>query len=88
MLPEMVALGFENALQSLQGSALRRRQTGEGLFELGSDLTEDRVKEAVLGVVVVEQQLLVDAGAARDGLHARAIETPAGELLAGRGDDP
>ena len=46
MLPEMVALGFQNALQSLQGSAIRRRQTGEGLFELGSDLTEDRVKEA------------------------------------------
>src|SRR6266550_827120 len=80
---QIVALGFEDALQSLQRAALRRRLTCEGLLELGGDLAEHGVKEAALGVVVVEQQLLIDPGPARDGVHARAIEPTAGELLAG-----
>jgi hypothetical protein len=38
-------------------------------------------------VEVVEQELLVHPGAARDLVHTRAVEAAAGELLTGRDDD-
>jgi hypothetical protein len=51
-------------------------------------LLEHGLKQPALGMEVVEQQLLVDAGPPDDLLDTRAREAPPGELFAGGGDDP
>ena len=68
--------------QTIQEAAGPRggRQRGQSRLELGGGLTEHRVKEAALGVVVVEQQLLVDSGAAGDPVDPRAVESALSEF--------
>src|SRR5581483_11414936 len=45
-------------------------------------LLGERAKQAVFGLEIVEDESLVDAGAARDGLHTGAGEAPQAELAA------
>ena len=85
---EEFELCLECEPQPLERTARRERQSRERAFELIRRLLEHGLKEPALGVVVVEQQLFVDAGATDDLLHARAREAASCELFAGNRDDP
>ena len=87
-LPEMVALSLEHAFQPLQGAAFRYGQCRQGVLEFPSDLAEDCVEKPALGVIVVEQELLVDACSPGDGIHPRAIKAAPSEFLSRRGHNP
>jgi len=85
---EEFELCLECEPQPLERTARRERQSREGAFELTRRLLEHGLKEPALGVVVVEQQLLVDAGATDDLRHARTREAASCELFASNRDDP
>jgi hypothetical protein len=59
----------------------------EGTLQLTRGLREHRLEEPALRVVVVKQQLLVDAGALGNLVDTRAGVAALGELLAGGGND-
>jgi hypothetical protein len=88
MAREKIELRAEREAQPVERPTGGKRESSEGSFELASRLGQDGLKEAALRVVVVEQQLLVDAGTARDLVHARPSEPAIGVLISSRGDDP
>ena len=64
------------------------RQFPPRRLQLAGRLCQHRLEETAFRVEVVEQELLVDAGQARDLIDSRTGETPLGKLFAGGRYDP
>ena len=88
MSREEFELRGEGEPETLERPTGRVRQFRQRRFQLAGGLREHGLEEAALGVVVVEQQLLVDTGPPRDLLDSRAREATPGELLASGCDNP
>src|SRR6267378_2617616 len=84
MTGEKLELGLQREPQALERPTGGKRQASKCSFQLTGGLGEHRLEEAALRVVVVEQQLLVDARPSRDLLDARARKASPGKLLARR----
>src|SRR6267378_2144992 len=84
MTGEKLELGLQREPQALERPTGGKRQASKCSFQLTGGLGEHRLEEAALRVVVVEQQLLVDARPSRDLLDARARKATPRKLLAGR----
>lgn|SRR5262245_9033515 len=79
---QKLELGLECEAQTFEWPAGRQRGSRQRIFELGGGLGEDGLEESALGVVVVEQQLLVDARASGDLLNSRPCKASPSELVA------
>ena len=87
ILGQKVELRGQGQPQAFQRPAQRERQLRQRPLQLAGGLGEHGLEEAALRVVVVEQQLLVDACPARDLFYARTREAALGELFAGCRDN-
>ncbi len=87
MSGEEFELRAEREPETLERPTGRVRQIRQRRFQLARGLREHRLEEAALGVVVVEQQLLVDTGPPRDLLDSRAREASPGKLVPRSRDD-
>ena len=85
---EIVELAREGGAEALERRAITHRSRCEGLLELHGSLPQDRVEEPALRLEVVEQQLAIDAGRGDDPVYPPTRESPAGELLSTRQQDP
>src|ERR1700694_4293 len=74
-------LGLEDTPQPLQRAAPRQCEDRQGGFELAGGLSEHRLEEAALRVVVVKEQLLVDPRAPGDLIYPGTREPALGELF-------
>ncbi len=72
ILGEEFELRGQREPEPFQRSTGRVRESTERRFQVAGGLGQHCLEKAALGVVVVEQQLLVDACPSRDLIYARA----------------
>ena len=87
MVREEIELSDEGLLDAGERSAPPVGEGSKCLFQLCGAAGQHGVEQPALGVEVVEQQLLVDAGPPRDLVHASTLEPTPRELVLGGGDD-